>query len=87
MNMKLSNEVKVSLVTAVCILALAIILKNILHVQIDFISQYGPVWMLITYLITREGCEKSKICGSALLAITIVLVTLTIFVILHKQSR
>jgi len=40
---KLAGEVKVSLVTATYILALAIISKNILHMQLDFISQYVPV--------------------------------------------
>ena len=32
MSMKLANEIKTSLVTVVCILALAVISKNILHV-------------------------------------------------------
>jgi len=36
MSMKLANEIKTSLVTVVCILALAVISKNILHVQMDF---------------------------------------------------
>ena len=49
--MKLSDEVKVSLVTAVCILALAIVSKNILNVQLDFISLYGPVMVFIVYII------------------------------------
>ena len=43
MSMKLANEIKISLVTVVCILALAVISKNILHVQMDFISQYAPI--------------------------------------------
>ena len=39
MSMKLANEIKVSLVTVVCILALAVISKNILHIRMDFISR------------------------------------------------
>lgn len=79
--MKLSEETKVSLVTAVCILALAIISKNILHVQLDFISQYGPVWILIAYLATKGESKKSK-CGTLLFwSLAIILVTLAILVV------
>ncbi len=55
--MKLPAEIKVSIVTAACILALAVITKNVLDVQLDFISQYAPSWMFIVYIITR-GQEK-----------------------------
>ncbi|KUK01787.1 MAG: putative membrane protein [Methanobacteriaceae archaeon 41_258] len=80
--MKLSNETKVSLVTVVCILALAVISKNVLHAQLDFISQYGPVWMLVVYLCTREECKKSKICDNPLFwSIAIILITLAILVV------
>lgn len=58
--MKLADEVKVSLVTAACILALAIVSKNVLHVQLDIISIYGPVWIYIAYVSTRGSAKKSK---------------------------
>jgi len=64
MSMKLANEIKVSLVTVVCILALAVISKNILHVQMDFISQYASIWMFVVYM--REKAKASKICGRPL---------------------
>ena len=54
------DEVKVSLVTAVCILALAVIPKYVLKVQLDFITQYGPVWVYIAYIITKDKDKKSK---------------------------
>ena len=80
MSMKLANEIKVSLVTVVCILALAVISKNILHVQMDFISQYASIWMFV--IITREKAKSSKICGSPLFWSTaIVLITLAILVV------
>jgi len=76
------DEVKVSLVTAVCILALAIVSKNVLNVQLDFITQYGPVWMLIAYLATKENAKKSKYCCSPLFwSLAIILVTLAILVL------
>ena len=80
--MKLTDEIKVSLVTAVCILALAIISKNILNVQFDLISQYGPVWMLIAYLATKGTNKKSKTCSSPLFwSLAIIFVTLAILVV------
>ena len=42
MIMKLADEVKVALVTAACLLGIAIILKNVLHVQADFIVSNSP---------------------------------------------
>ena len=82
MNMKLANEIKVSLVTVVCILALAVISKNILHIRMDFISRYAPIWMFVVYIITREKAKASKICGSSLFwSIAIVLITLAILVV------
>ena len=57
--MKIANEVKVSLVTAACILAIAVISKNVLGVQLDFVSQYAPSWMFIVYIITRGQAKES----------------------------
>jgi len=80
--MKLSDEIKVSLVTVVCILALAIVSKNVLNVQLDFVSLYGPVWVYIAYISTREEARKSKTCGSPLFwSLTIIFVTLAILVL------
>jgi len=74
--MKLSDEVKVSLVTVVCILALAIISKNVLNVQLDFVSLYGPVWVYIAYISTKDKTKKSKYWS-----LVIILVTLAILII------
>jgi hypothetical protein len=63
--MKLTDEVKISLVTAACILALAVITKNVLNVQPDIISQYGPVWIYIAYISTRGDKKKSNRYDSA----------------------
>jgi len=82
MNMKLSNEVKVSLVTAICILALAVISKSVLRVQLDVISFYGPVWIYIAYIISKDEIKKSKICNSPLFwSLMIILVTIAILVL------
>ena len=64
--MRLASEIKVSLVAGVCVLALAIISKYFLKVELDFMSQYGPVWICITYVMTRNKQEKSKACNRPL---------------------
>ncbi len=65
--MPLPDEIKVSLVTAACLLALAIISKNILNVQLDFISQYGPLWIFIFYIISRSRASVSVLAWSSLI--------------------
>ncbi len=76
--MKLSDELKISLVTAFCILALAIIAKNILMVQLDFVSQYGPVWMYMAYIGAKE--QKAR-CSTLFWSLAIILVTAAILAV------
>jgi len=70
------DEVKVSLVTAVCILALAIISKNVLNVQLDFISLYGPVWVYIGYTSTKDKTKNSKYWSLAIIIATVAILAL-----------
>ena len=76
MIMKLANEVKVALVTAACVLGIAIILKNVLHVQADFIVSNGPVYLFIVYIITRGQANKSKCDKPFYWSLAIIFVTL-----------
>jgi hypothetical protein len=85
MIMKLTDEVKVSLVTAACILALAVITKTILNVQLDIISQYGPVWIYIAYISTRGDKKKSNRYDSlafwSLLIIAVTAATIALYTV------
>ncbi len=74
--MKLSDEVKVALVTAACVLGIAISFKNVLHVQADFIVSNGPFYLFIVYLITRDQAKKSKYDKPLYWSLTIIFVTL-----------
>ena len=76
--MKLSDEVKVSLVTAACILALAIMAKNVIKVELDFVSQYGPFWMYMAYIGTKE--QKAR-CSTLFWSLAIILVTAAILAV------
>lgn len=80
--MKLSSEIKVSLVAGVCVLALAIISRYFLNAELDFVSQYGPVWIYITYVITRNKQEKPKARNRPLFwSLAIIIATALILVV------
>lgn len=82
MSLKLSGEIKVSLITAACLLVLAIVSKNVLRVQLDFISLYGPFWVYIAYIVSRERKKESKVCSSPLFwSLAIIFATLAILAI------
>ena len=79
--MKLANEIKVALVTAGCVLALAIVFKNILYVRADLIVTNGPFYLFIVYLITRGQTKASKCDKPLYWSLAIVLVTIAIVVL------
>ena len=62
--MKMVGEVKVSLVTAVCVLTLAIVSKYFIQTELDFVSQYGPVWIFIAYILTKDRTKRQRVCSS-----------------------
>ena len=79
---RLTSEIKVSLVAAICVLALAIISKYFLSVELDFVSQYGPVWIYIVYVITRNKKEKPEVCNRALFwSLSMIIATVLISVV------
>lgn len=82
MSGKLSDDLMVSLVTGACILVLAVVSKYVLDVELDFISQYGPVWMYIAYIIMKDR-SKDLTRGRRTLfwSMAIVVVTTAILVV------
>jgi len=59
MKLDLRDEVKVTLVIALCVLLL-IILSNFLKIQIDFVSYLIPMIVLIIYLVIVRNKTKNK---------------------------
>jgi hypothetical protein len=53
----MSDDMKLSLVTAGCVLALAVVAKWFLLRRLDFISQFAPIWIYTAYLAMpkKEG--------------------------------
>jgi hypothetical protein len=74
----MTGDVQVSLVTALCIRVLAVASKWILHTELDFVSQYAPVWVYIVYIISRSRDEEShrqpKFWSVAILLVTVAVI-------------
>ena len=54
-------QVRLALVTAVCLMAEAVIAKNLLDVELGFISQFAPFLVFIAYLVSGAGDRASEI--------------------------
>lgn len=78
--MRLTGDLTVSLVTAVCILALAVVSKYFLDVELDFVSQYGPVWIYIVYVIGKDETRRSQ-RSTLLWSATIIVATVAILAV------
>ena len=70
-------QVRVALVTAVCLLAQAVVAKNVLDVELDVMSQMAPMWVFIAYLVSGRRDRTSGIAFT----IAIVLVTAAVLVL------
>ena len=83
----LSDEVKVASVSAVCIMALMVVLKNVLHVpaaelsrnMLLFILFYSVFWMIPWLGAWRE--KKSRFGGALLWSLLIVAITAAIIAV------
>lgn len=69
-------QVRVALVAAACLLVEAVIAKNVLDVELDFISQFAPMWIFISYQLSGLRDRTSEIAFIA----AIILVTVAILV-------
>jgi hypothetical protein len=54
-------QVVVSLVAAACLLAEAVIAKNVIDVELDVFSQFVPMWLFIVYLVSGLSDRTSAI--------------------------
>jgi hypothetical protein len=60
-------EVMVSLVTGACLLVEAVIAKNVIDVELDFFSQFVPMWIFIAYLVSGLRDHRSEIAFTAVI--------------------
>jgi hypothetical protein len=59
--------VVVSLFAAACLLVEAVIAKNVIDVELDFFSQFVPMWIFIAYLVSGLRDRTSEIAFIAVI--------------------
>lgn len=69
-------QVMVSLVAGACLLAEAVIAKNVIDVELDFVSQFAPMWIFIAYLVSglRDRTSELAFITMIILATAAILV-------------
>jgi hypothetical protein len=70
-------QVRVALVAAACLLVEAVIAKNVIDVELDFFSQFAPMWIFIAYLVSGLRDRTSELAFTAV----IILATAAILVL------
>lgn len=54
-------EVRVALVTATALIAQAVIAKNVLEVELDYLSQFAALWVFIVFLISEQRDRAAEL--------------------------
>ena len=57
--MKLSNDAKLGILTAICQLIMAAMFKNIFHIQPNILISYGPIMIFLIYVISKDSMKES----------------------------
>jgi hypothetical protein len=70
-------QVRVALVTAVALLVQAVLAKNVLDVELDFISQFSALWVFIVFQLTGRNDRLAELGADAV----IVLVTAAVLIL------
>lgn len=70
-------QVRVALVAAACLLVQAVVARNVLEVELDFVSQFAPLWIFIAYQLSNLRDRRSEIAFTAV----IILATIAILVL------
>jgi len=76
------DEVKVSIVAAICTFGLAVIFKNVLHEELNFITMISPVILFLVYTWTRDVKSKFNtaiVCMGSIVIVTIAIIALYAF--------
>lgn len=68
------SQVRVALVAAVCLIVEAVIAKNVIDAELDFISQFAPFWVFIAFLVSGLRDRASEISFMAVTVLTTVAV-------------
>ena len=73
------DEVKVSVVAAICTFGLAVVFKNVLHEALNLITMISPVIMFLVYTWSKDVESKyntANVWMSAIVIVTIAIIAL-----------
>jgi hypothetical protein len=70
------SQVRLAVVTAICLLLEAVIAKNVIDVELDVFSQFAPLWVFIAYLVSglRGRVSELSFMAATVVATAAVLV-------------
>jgi len=63
-------QIRVALVTAVCLVLEAVIAKNVIDAELGFISQFAPFWVFVAYLVTGLRDRASELWFTVAVVLT-----------------
>jgi hypothetical protein len=67
-------QVRVALVTAICLLVEAVVAKNVLDVEVGYVGQFAPLWIFVGYLVSGLRDRTSEISFTVAVILTTVAV-------------
>ncbi len=83
--MKLTQEIKVALLTAFCLILIAVLFRNFIPKPIDPLIALGPFYVLLVFLMAN-GKDKKAGGGSALVWNIIILLVTFLIILINALS-
>lgn len=68
------REVRPAILTAIVLLVQAVIAKNVLDVELDFFSQFAPLYVYIAYQVSQLRTRSAEIAFDAAIVLVSVAV-------------
>ncbi len=73
---KMADEIKVAIVTGLCIIGLAIFFKKEVSEEVNYLVKFSPLFLFLIYLFSRGKKSKSKYDKPLYWIIGIIIVTI-----------
>ena len=70
-------QVRLALLVAAALIVEAVLAKNVLDVQLDFVSQFAPMWVFIAYQVSGRHDRRATLVA----AVAVVVVTAAVLVV------
>lgn len=71
------REVRPAILTAIVLLVQAVIAKNVLDVELDFFSQFAPLYVYIAYQVSQLRTRSAEIAfDAAIVLVSVAVLTL-----------